>query len=142
MYKGIFTNCVCCDNILNTMYWAFFLLHVIMYGASTLCLQNFISLSSEYSYSMMPKLDGKNILCILGGNFKKIRVMMTFGSRVTQRGEGFEVQALYIENIKDNSPKSFRWGQVDRCPPPPPLFTPVRGNKPRNQEKLQKEQLF
>ena len=73
---------------------------------------------------------------------------MTFGSRVTQRGEGFEVQALYIENIKknkktikDNSPKSFRWGQVDCCPAPP-LFTPVRGNKPRNQEKLQKEQLF
>ena len=46
---------------------------------------------------------------------------MTFGSRVTQRGEGFEVQALYIENIKDNSPKSFRWGQVDCCPAPPPL---------------------
>ena len=31
----------------------------------------------------------------LRGNFEKIRIMTTFGSRVTQRGRQFEVRALY-----------------------------------------------
>ena len=32
----------------------------------------------------------------LRGNFEKIRIMTTFRSRVTQRGQQFEVRALYI----------------------------------------------
>ena len=57
-------HCVNCDNILNTAYWAFFLLHVLLCGAFSSCISDLYLLQPEYSYSMMPKLDRMNVYCL------------------------------------------------------------------------------
>ena len=91
-------HCVSCDNILNTAYWAFFLLYVLLCGASSSCLsdQYLLQLQVQLFYDAEIRQNECVLSVSLRGNFEKIRIMTTFGSRVTQRGRQFEVRALYI----------------------------------------------
>ena len=100
MVQGHFVSC---DNILNTAYGAFFLLFVLLCGASSSCLSDLylLQLQVQLFYDAEIRLNERVLSVSLRGNFEKIRIMTTFGSRVTQRGRQFEVRALqYILNVK------------------------------------------
>ena len=91
-------HCVSCDNILNTAYGAFFLLYVLLCGASSSCLSDLylLQLQVQLFYDAEIRQNERVLSVSLRGNFEKIRIMTTFGSRVTQRGRQFEVRALYV----------------------------------------------
>ena len=104
MVQGHFVSC---DNILNTAYGAFFLLYVLLCGASSSCLSDLylLQLRVQLFYDAEIRQNERVLSVSLRGNFEKIRIMTTFGSRVTQRGRQFEVRALQIFSFRTPRPQ-------------------------------------
>ena len=78
-----------------------FLLYVLLCGASSSCIRDLylLQLRVQLFYDAKIRQNGRVLSVSLRGNFEKIRIMTTFGSRVTQRGRQFEVRALYFKSI-------------------------------------------